>query len=129
MLADVARHAGDIVAAVAGPTPGGGAAAARTIEVAYEELPAVFDAVEAVAPGAPLLHADAAESAQEAVSIGVRPLPGTNVCHRFRIRHGDVDERLRRRRRRRPARVPHAGRRARARWSRTRRWPSGATGG
>ena len=24
------------------------------------------------------------------MSIGVRALPGTNVCHRFRIRHGDV---------------------------------------
>ena len=26
----------------------------------------------------------------EAVSIGVRPLAGTNVCHRFRLAHGDV---------------------------------------
>ena len=26
----------------------------------------------------------------EAVSIGVRPLPGTNVCHRFRLVTGDV---------------------------------------
>ena len=90
MLADVARHVGDVVAAVAAPTRAAAAAAARAIEVEYEELPAVFDAVEAVAPGAPLLHAAPAESAGEAVSIGVRPLPGTNVCHRFRIRHGDV---------------------------------------
>jgi CO/xanthine dehydrogenase Mo-binding subunit len=92
VLADVARHAGDVVAAVAAPTPSAARAAARAIDVAYEELPAVFDPVEAVAPGAPLLHADAAESAQEAVSIGVRPLAGTNVCHRFRIRHGDVED-------------------------------------
>lgn len=90
VLADVARHVGDVVAAVAAPTPAAAAAAARAIEVDYTELPAVFDAVEAVAPGAPLLHPTAAESAHEAVSIGVRPLPGTNVCHRFRIRHGDV---------------------------------------
>jgi CO/xanthine dehydrogenase Mo-binding subunit len=90
VLADVARHVGDVVAAVAAPTPAAAAAAARAIEVDYTELPAVFDPVEAVAPGAPLLHPQAAESAQEAVSIGVRPLPGTNVCHRFRIRHGDV---------------------------------------
>jgi CO/xanthine dehydrogenase Mo-binding subunit len=91
VLADVARHVGDIVAAVAAPTPAAAAAAARAIEVDYTQLPAVFDAVEAVAPGAPLLHSHPAESAEEAVSIGVRPLPGTNVCHRFRIRHGDVD--------------------------------------
>ena len=90
VLADVARHAGDIVAAVAAPTAAAARAAARRVDVSYEELPAVFDAVEAVAPGAPLLHPDAAESAGEAVSIGVRPLAGTNVCHRFRIRHGDA---------------------------------------
>jgi len=90
VLADVARHAGDIVAAVAAPTAAAARAAARSVDVTYEELPAVFDAVEAVAPGAPLLHPDAAESAGEAVSIGVRPLTGTNVCHRFRIRHGDA---------------------------------------
>ena len=91
ILADVARHAGDVVAAVAAPTRDAARAAARRVDVAYEELPAVFDAVDAVAPGAPLLHAAAAESAGEAVSIGVRTLPGTNVCHRFRIRHGDAD--------------------------------------
>jgi CO/xanthine dehydrogenase Mo-binding subunit len=90
VLADVARHAGDVVAAVAGATPSAARAAARAVEVDYEELPAVFDPVEAVAPGAPLLHPETAESAQEAVSIGVRPLAGTNVCHRFRIRHGDI---------------------------------------
>ena len=60
------------------------------MEVDYEERPAVFDAVEAVAPGAVLLHPDAAASAGEAVSIGVRPLPGTNVCHRFRLVSGDA---------------------------------------
>ena len=36
------------------------------------------------------LHPDAAASAEEAVSIGVRPVPGTNVCHRFRLVSGDV---------------------------------------
>ena len=90
ILAGVARHVGDVVAAVAAPTRAGALAAARAVEVAYTELPAVFDAVEAVAPGAPLLHAAAAESAGEAVSIGVRALPGTNVCHRFRLRSGDT---------------------------------------
>jgi CO/xanthine dehydrogenase Mo-binding subunit len=90
VLADVARHIGDVVAAVAGPTPAAARAAARAVNVSYEELPAVFDPVEAVAPGAPVLHPAAAQSAGEAVSIGVRPLSGTNVCHRFRIRHGDV---------------------------------------
>jgi CO/xanthine dehydrogenase Mo-binding subunit len=90
VLADRARHAGDVVAAVAAPTRENAKAAARLVEVDYEELPAVLDPLEAVAPAAPLLHEQAAESARDAVSIDVRPIPGTNVCHRFRIRHGDV---------------------------------------
>jgi CO/xanthine dehydrogenase Mo-binding subunit len=90
VLSDVARYSGDVVAAVAAPTRDEARAAARSIEVAYEELPAVFDAVEAVLPGAPLLHEQAGASAQEAVSIDVRPIDGSNVCHRFRIRSGDA---------------------------------------
>jgi CO/xanthine dehydrogenase Mo-binding subunit len=90
VLADVARFAGDIVAAVAAPDRETARAAARAIEAELEELPAVFDAVEAVAPGAPLLHTEAAASAQDAVSIDVRPIPGSNVCHRFLIRQGDA---------------------------------------
>jgi CO/xanthine dehydrogenase Mo-binding subunit len=90
VLADRARHVGDVVAAVAAPTREQARAAARLIDVDYEELPAVFDAVAAVAPGAPLVHESAAASAGDAVSIDVRPIAGSNACHRFRIRHGDV---------------------------------------
>jgi CO/xanthine dehydrogenase Mo-binding subunit len=91
VLARVARHAGDVVAAVAAPTRQAARTAARLVEVEYEELPAVFDPVEAVAPGTPQLHPDGVEPADEAVSIGVRPLAGTNVCHRFRLLHGDLE--------------------------------------
>ena len=49
----------------------------------------------------------------EAVSIGVRPIAGTNVCHRFRIRHGDVAAGFARGRRGGRGGVPHARRRAR----------------
>jgi CO/xanthine dehydrogenase Mo-binding subunit len=90
VLTRIARYAGDVVAAVAAPTRDAAREAARRVEVRYEELPAVFEAVEAVTPGAPLLHPDGARSAGEAVSIGLRPLSGTNVCHRFRLLHGDV---------------------------------------
>jgi CO/xanthine dehydrogenase Mo-binding subunit len=92
VLADRARHAGDIVAAVAAPTREAARAAAKLLDVSYEELPAVTEPLEAVAPGAPLLHEQAGASARDAVSIDVRPIPDTNVCHRFRIRHGDVAE-------------------------------------
>src|SRR4051794_25317452 len=90
VLADVARYAGDVVAAVAAPTRALARAATGLVHVEYEELPAVFDPVEAVTSGARLLHPDAVASADEGVSIGVRPLPGTNVCHRFRLVSGDV---------------------------------------
>ena len=89
VLADVARHIGDVVAAVAAPTRAEARAAAQAVEVEYEELPAVFDPLEAL--DAPPIH-EQAVSAGEAVSIEVRPIAGTNVCHRFRIRHGDVNE-------------------------------------
>ena len=92
VLADPARHAGDVVAAVAAPTRAAAKAAARLVDVAYEELPAVLDPLAAVAPGAPLVHPDAAAAAGDEVSIGIRPIAGSNVCHRFRIRHGDTAE-------------------------------------
>jgi CO/xanthine dehydrogenase Mo-binding subunit len=94
VLADPARFAGDVVAAVAAPTPEGARAAARQVGVEYEELPSVLDPVTAVAEAAPLLHPEAGDSADDAASIGVRPLPGTNVCHRFRLISGDADAAL-----------------------------------
>lgn len=62
VLADPARHVGDVVAAVAAPTRAAARAAAQAVEVSYEELPAVFD-----------------------------PLEG-DLCYRFRLRQGDVAE-------------------------------------
>jgi CO/xanthine dehydrogenase Mo-binding subunit len=91
VLANPARFVGDIVAAVAAPTPAAARAAAQALSVDYQELPAVFDPLAAVAEGAPLLHPSSGSSADDAVSIGVRPLAGTNVCHRFRLVQGDVE--------------------------------------
>jgi CO/xanthine dehydrogenase Mo-binding subunit len=91
VLADPARHVGDVVAAVAAPSRAEARAAAAAVEVEYEELPAVFDPLAAAAADAPLLHPRVGDSAHDPVSTSVRPLPGTNVCHRFRLLHGDVD--------------------------------------
>ena len=55
---DRVRFVGDRVAAVAADTVDAAEEALRTIEVEYEELPAVFDPIEAMQPGAPLLHDD-----------------------------------------------------------------------
>ena len=114
VLADPARFVGDIVAAVAAPTPAAARAAAQALGVAYEELPAVFDPLAAVAEGAPLLHPAAGGSADDAVSIGVRPLAGTNVCHRFRLVQGDAERGFAEADVVRRGDVPHGGRPARA---------------
>jgi CO/xanthine dehydrogenase Mo-binding subunit len=86
-----ARFVGDPVAAVAAATPRAAREAADLVEVAYEELDAVLDPLEAVEPGAPLLHDTQALSDSGAAHFDVRLEPGTNVCHRFRLRHGDAE--------------------------------------
>ncbi len=57
---DRVRYVGDRVAAVAAETEEAAAQALNLIEVEYEELPAVFDPIEALKPQAPLLHDDVA---------------------------------------------------------------------
>ncbi|MBI1732112.1 MAG: molybdopterin-dependent oxidoreductase [Gammaproteobacteria bacterium] len=68
------RSLRDEIAAVAAETPEIAAAAARLIEVQYEDLPAITDAAAARAPGAPLLHDNK---------------PG-NLALTFDYEHGDV---------------------------------------
>ena len=53
---DKVRHVGDRVAAVAAESAEIAEEACRLIKVTYEELPAVFDEVEAIKPGAPIIH-------------------------------------------------------------------------
>jgi CO/xanthine dehydrogenase Mo-binding subunit len=88
---DVARYAGDPVVAVAAPTALEADEALQLVEVEYEDLPAVFDVLEASEPGAPLVHPAVEISSNEAAYFSLRPQPGTNVCHRFRIRSGDPE--------------------------------------
>lgn len=57
---DRVRFVGDRVAAVAADTREAAEEALRRIRVDYEELPAVFDPIEAMASGAPLVHEDVA---------------------------------------------------------------------
>ena len=85
---DRVRFVGDRVAAVAADTIEQAEAAAAAIEIQYDELPAVFDPDAALAPGAPVLHGDAAgyhymNGTREAV-------PHPNVQGVSRHEHGDV---------------------------------------
>lgn len=52
------RHVGDRVAVVAAETPQIARDALKLIVVDYEVLPAVFDPLEAMTPGAPVIHDD-----------------------------------------------------------------------
>ena len=92
LAAERVRFVGDPVAAVAAPTKREADEALDLIEVEYEQLPGVFDAVEAAAEGAPLVHEHHAISDNDAAYFGIRPQEGSNICHRFRIRHGDMEE-------------------------------------
>jgi CO/xanthine dehydrogenase Mo-binding subunit len=89
---DRVRFVGDPVAAVAAPTKREAEEALNLIDVEYEALPGVYDAVEAVSERAPLVHEHHPISDNDAAYFGMRPQEGTNICHRFRIRHGDIDE-------------------------------------
>ena len=55
---DRVRYVGDRVAALAAETREAAEEALGLIEVEYEPLPAVFDPIEAMQPGAPLVHDD-----------------------------------------------------------------------
>ncbi|OGP28650.1 MAG: hypothetical protein A2038_06730 [Deltaproteobacteria bacterium GWA2_57_13] len=80
------RFVGEKVAAVAAESPEIAEEAIRLIDVEYEELPAVFDPLEALGPGAPILHPDLASYQGLSHPIN-RASNGFDVLHR---RKGDV---------------------------------------
>ena len=87
---DKVRYVGEPVALVAAETEQAARAAAALITVAYQDLDAVYDVAEALAPGAPLLHERGAAAVGTFVTvIPVRGHDG-NVCNRFALRQGDV---------------------------------------
>jgi CO/xanthine dehydrogenase Mo-binding subunit len=69
------RYAGDRVALVVAVTPEIAAAGAALVDVTYQDLPAVTNALDALLPGAPLVH----------------PERGTNMLFHQAIRKGDVE--------------------------------------
>jgi carbon-monoxide dehydrogenase large subunit len=64
--------------------------AIHLIEVEYEELPAVFDVLEALKPGAPLLHENA--PAYDGAPAEIMQPAGTNVVNKLTWGKGDVDK-------------------------------------
>ncbi len=80
------RYAGEPVAAVAAETLAIAREALQLIEVTYEELPAVLDDKDALAPGAPLLHEDPASYERHTAAL----FEG-NINSHMEVETGDVD--------------------------------------
>jgi CO/xanthine dehydrogenase Mo-binding subunit len=78
LAVDRVRFHGEPVAAIAAATPEIAAQAADLLEIEYEELPGVWDPVEALRPDAPHVH------------------DGGNVLRRWHLRRGDVADGFRR---------------------------------
>lgn len=87
---DLVRFVGDRVAAVAAETLDAAEEALARIRVDYEELPAVFDPLEAMRSSAPLLHADVA--AYDGAPKDKLALDVHNGLTRLAWRKGDVDQ-------------------------------------
>jgi len=81
------RYPGEAVAAVAAVREEIAEAAAALIRVEYEELPAVFEPLEALRPDAPLIHDDLGAYAH---APGINPIKGTNICNHYQLRKGDT---------------------------------------
>ncbi len=86
MAREKALYEGHAVAAVAATSNSIAKKALKLIEVDYEPLPHVIDAVAAMRPGAPILHEDM-------ITDGVDPAPTepSNVAKRVEFTLGDVE--------------------------------------
>ncbi|HWP60760.1 MAG TPA: xanthine dehydrogenase family protein molybdopterin-binding subunit [Candidatus Acidoferrales bacterium] len=87
---DRVRFVGDKIAAVAAIDKDIAEEAVRLIEAEYEELPAVFDPLEALKPESPLLHPDyASYHLPETKAVGLH-----NVQTVLRAKKGDLEQGL-----------------------------------
>ncbi len=71
MAREKVRYVGEAIAAVAAESPLAARRALSAIKVEYELLPAVFDAEEAMRPGAPVLHDYAPDNVTKHIPIRV----------------------------------------------------------
>lgn len=92
---DKVVYVGQPVAAVAAVDEETAEEALSLIDVEYEELPAVFDAEEAIRDGAPLVHEVDKYNARSVYLASWHPVPGTNIIHQASNQRGDVESALR----------------------------------
>jgi CO/xanthine dehydrogenase Mo-binding subunit len=87
------RHVGDPVAAVAALTMDAAEEALQSIEVDYEELPAVLNVDESLKPGAILVHESVKVPESGFADLAeLKPVEGTNICTHFRLNRGDIQK-------------------------------------
>lgn len=89
LASDRVRYLGEAVAAVAAVDASTAEEAVQAIHVEYEDLPAVFDPLEAMGEGAPILH----PNLDTYQSLPGKVVKGTgNICSRTSVSKGDVEE-------------------------------------
>ena len=94
---DKVHYVGQPVAAVAAVDEDTAEEALSLIEVEYEELPAVFEAEEAIRDGAPLVHDDLDQLHARSVYLASwHPVKGTNIIHQASNERGNVEAALQR---------------------------------
>ena len=81
------RYAGEPVAGVVAVDRDTAEEALGLVKVEYEQLPPVYDAKEAMEPGAPLLH----ENLVQYEPGRAKPVKGTNICDLVKLRKGDIE--------------------------------------
>jgi CO/xanthine dehydrogenase Mo-binding subunit len=87
---DKVRYIGDKVAAVAAESRDAAEEAVNLIDVEYEELPAVFDVLDAMKPGAPVLHDNA--PAYDGAPAEIMAPAGGNVVNKLTFGKGDIEK-------------------------------------
>ncbi|GAB4532661.1 MAG: xanthine dehydrogenase family protein molybdopterin-binding subunit [Anaerolineae bacterium] len=85
---DKVRYWGEPVAVVVGTSPESAEAALPLIDVEYEMLPALLHPRDAVQEDAPLVHENVGDYLRDS---GIHVVPGSNICHHYQLRRGDVD--------------------------------------
>ncbi|MCX8095616.1 MAG: molybdopterin-dependent oxidoreductase [Caldisericia bacterium] len=86
---DRVRFVGEQVAAVVARDPKIAQKAAKLVKVEYEPLPAVFDPLEAIKEGAPIIHP---ELGQYTHVPWFFPKGGSNIAHHRKVRKGDIEK-------------------------------------
>lgn len=87
------RYAGEPIAAIAAVDEDTAEEAARLVEIEYEESPGVFDVLEAMREGAPLVHEEMERyEANRLLTRQWKPCPGSNVVHKNEFTKGNVEQ-------------------------------------